>query len=745
MNAPRMKLMLAVAGILAAATSSLFAAGYSRAEITRLFNDVKVLKENVAPKAATVGQQIDPVTSVATGVGSRAELRFPDKSLTRLGANSRFTLRGDSRTLDLEQGVILLQVPEQIRGAKVRTAAVTAAVTGGTALIEYLPGGYIKLIVIEGFVDIFMNNDPSKFKTFNAGQMLIMKADGTSIPDAVDVDLKALLKTSKLLGNNDEGSINQQLVQSAVQQQQQQIQNGELQPTNLMIPGSGTQVLIDTSQRTNLFTNFGIRDAAPPPGTQPGQDNPLNIDVKKLQQAQAAFQGFAPLIKGKTVLNNNSTIQTNPHVNAFNVRDNDFVMSEGVIYNGNEHGLLQYHVFGNASVIKPELQEKLNLSGDWALFRFEDLFINGTPVWDFDPFEGGITTFGVGEGEGEGEFCPPKNIILASDNGIRIGALSQFRSDLPGPDDDIPGEAGGYDASPGEGGTVLNLGNIHDYYSDRPEKLILISNKGSIDVRSATSTFAISGYNQDVSIIAAGIGSDVNIEGGIALAEGSEGGHSSLEVIAGRDVNVTNQQAVVASDVAFASGRNINVSNSVVRANRGALKMRSGGNIAISNSSQLKALIDSPDALIKLEAQGNVNLDLTDLEAPQGTIDLVSNQGSITLNQVTSSSDVFKATTLSPSGWITIGNSTINATKLIDLYAAGAHGGVRFVDNATLNSLRVDIRGNTIDILNGKEVQIPQGVLNTTTANRLFNRSDRPLTEPAIPNKGTFIIGSPHP
>jgi hypothetical protein len=34
-------------------------------------------------------------------------------------------------------------VPEQIRGAKVRTAAVTAAVTGGTALMEYLPGGYI--------------------------------------------------------------------------------------------------------------------------------------------------------------------------------------------------------------------------------------------------------------------------------------------------------------------------------------------------------------------------------------------------------------------------------------------------------------------------------------------------------------------------------------------------------------------------------------------------------------------------
>jgi hypothetical protein len=91
MKTPRTILTLATASMMAAAATPLAAAGYSKAEITRLHNDVKLLKENVAPKTAAVGQEVNPVTSVATGADSRAELRFPDKSLTRLGSNSRFT------------------------------------------------------------------------------------------------------------------------------------------------------------------------------------------------------------------------------------------------------------------------------------------------------------------------------------------------------------------------------------------------------------------------------------------------------------------------------------------------------------------------------------------------------------------------------------------------------------------------------------------------------------------------------
>ena len=169
--------ILLTATLMAAMHVTASAAGYTEAEFTRLHKEVTILKDSSAPKEAAVGQKISAVTSVATGADSRAEMRFPDKSLTRLGANSRFTLRGEARTLDLEKGVLLLQVPEKILGAKVRTAAVTAAVTGGTVMFEYLPGGFVKLIVIEGYVDLFYNNNPSNYRTYGPGEMIIGKFD----------------------------------------------------------------------------------------------------------------------------------------------------------------------------------------------------------------------------------------------------------------------------------------------------------------------------------------------------------------------------------------------------------------------------------------------------------------------------------------------------------------------------------------------------------------------------------------
>jgi hypothetical protein len=80
----------------------LLAGSFSEARVTRLEKDVKILKPDAAPRPAAVGDDIDAVSTVATGSASRAELQFPDKSLTRLGANSRLTITGSGRTLDLD-------------------------------------------------------------------------------------------------------------------------------------------------------------------------------------------------------------------------------------------------------------------------------------------------------------------------------------------------------------------------------------------------------------------------------------------------------------------------------------------------------------------------------------------------------------------------------------------------------------------------------------------------------------------
>src|SRR5690606_17724550 len=132
-------------------------------------------------------------------------------------------------------------------GAKVRTAAVTAAVTGTTVLFEYLPNGYIKLIVIEGEVDLFLNDKPSQFRTIKAGDMIIMPSNGNHIPEPVQVDLKRLLDSSKLISGNEDWLPNHREVQDAVRGQQRELKKGELVGTNLFLPGRGTTVSIQSN------------------------------------------------------------------------------------------------------------------------------------------------------------------------------------------------------------------------------------------------------------------------------------------------------------------------------------------------------------------------------------------------------------------------------------------------------------------------------------------------------------------
>jgi ferric-dicitrate binding protein FerR (iron transport regulator) len=245
--------LLTTACLLTTLPASTFAAEFLQAEITRVSNDVKVLKANAAPKAAAVGLKLDPVSSIATGPDARAELRFPDKTLTRLGANSRFTLKGQSRTLDLNEGTMMLQVPKNQGGAKVRTAGVTAAVTGTTVLIEYHPGGVIKFIVIEGESALFLNKKTGISQIVKAGQMISMKDGDSSIPPPQDVDLAKLLKSSKLISLNDPSQPNQRQISDAVGVQERLIKDGDLVNGDFDIPEIGLSIGLSNNTRTNII------------------------------------------------------------------------------------------------------------------------------------------------------------------------------------------------------------------------------------------------------------------------------------------------------------------------------------------------------------------------------------------------------------------------------------------------------------------------------------------------------------
>jgi hypothetical protein len=111
----------------------------TEARVTRIIREVQLLPEQSAPRPAALQDTVRGGTAIRTGVESRTELTFPDQTLARLGANTFFSFTRGTRALDLGDGAMLLYVPKGAGGAKILTAAVTAAITGTTVLIEYHP------------------------------------------------------------------------------------------------------------------------------------------------------------------------------------------------------------------------------------------------------------------------------------------------------------------------------------------------------------------------------------------------------------------------------------------------------------------------------------------------------------------------------------------------------------------------------------------------------------------------------
>lgn len=169
------------------------------ARITHIINDVKTVIPEKPSRPATLNEQVEPGAAVRTGIDSRTELLFSDRTITRLGANSQFTVNEGTREISLSKGVILLQVPKGSGGAKIQTSAVTAAVTGTTILFEVV-GGFTRLTVLEGTCILVLRNDLLNRKTtVTSGQQVRFSNTATEIPTPRRIKLSAIFKSSVLL------------------------------------------------------------------------------------------------------------------------------------------------------------------------------------------------------------------------------------------------------------------------------------------------------------------------------------------------------------------------------------------------------------------------------------------------------------------------------------------------------------------------------------------------------------------
>ena len=227
-------------------------------KVTKIINRVSVIDPAKGGHPAIIRDVIKDDLGLQTGEKSRSELLFQDNTLTRIGAETFFSFKTGTRDMTLEKGSMLLQVPKGLGGAKIHTAAVTAAITGTTIMMEYIPNQYIKVLVLEGSLRLSRNGTFGDSVVLRPGKMVIMRPDAKKIPDPVDVDLAHIVKTSTLVNFPDSPPLpSTALIQAAINDQAQHLANGSLVPTNLVM-GRGTDVI----RTSNVSTTGGVVSAA---------------------------------------------------------------------------------------------------------------------------------------------------------------------------------------------------------------------------------------------------------------------------------------------------------------------------------------------------------------------------------------------------------------------------------------------------------------------------------------------------
>lgn len=248
----RLRLLLTCA-LLAAGSAPVFSAPLKDAKVSHALNDVRVVDHAAGTHPAAPQEIVRDGSAILTGPRSRAELTFPDRTLARLGAETSLRSQPGTRDLLLDRGTLLLQVPKLRGGARIHTGSLTSSVGSATILIEHLPGGSVKVVVLEGDLRISVDGFLGDSIVLTPGKMLITKPDVRRIPDPVDVDLRTLTKTSSLIEPaNFQGASevcvaplpSRPLIERTIERQAGLVKRQELFPTNLVILGSGTTVVI---------------------------------------------------------------------------------------------------------------------------------------------------------------------------------------------------------------------------------------------------------------------------------------------------------------------------------------------------------------------------------------------------------------------------------------------------------------------------------------------------------------------
>jgi FecR protein len=419
-------LALILAGIVASPAAQL-----KEARVTEVVKDVKLLPTGSAPRPAAVSDEVRNGTAVRTGVESRSELKFPDQTLARLGANTVFSFSEGTRSLNLQDGAMLLRVPKGAGGAKISSSAITAAITGTTVMVETHPltkkgkDSYYKFIVLEGTARLSLPGQLGESVLVKAGQMIIMPTGAKKIPEAADVDIQKIMQSSLLItGFGPLGS--EQLIALEQTRQFQQKTSGQLHETNLMIAGGGTNVILGDPNQVDVAVTAQKTEGSGPFSTPTPTPSPPPTPTPSATPSK--FGTPVPITSPDPyVITSGTTITTDPSITTNGVTDS------GKIYRGAEtDGPASAWAFGSTSTFDTSSGFDSEIIGSGAAFKFTALELAGNPTISTANGEinlGLIAVNGITSGSPGGvlTFAGIRGLLLATQNGsIALGPEISF-------------------------------------------------------------------------------------------------------------------------------------------------------------------------------------------------------------------------------------------------------------------------------------------------------------------------------
>jgi hypothetical protein len=222
------------------------AAQLTESTVTEIIKDVNLLPFGARTAApAKMNALVKAPDRIRTGAASRAELTAPDKTITRVGANTVFSFEGRDRSVNLESGSLLFQSPKGKGGGTIRSGGASAAVLGTTLIVSSVAGGGFKVVLLEGTGRATLPNGRSR--RLKAGQLVFVLPGGVDFSDVLDINLGKLVAGSQLVGGFSKELPSRPLINKAVQKQDKDLANGRATDTGVKaddyaagrMPGNG--------------------------------------------------------------------------------------------------------------------------------------------------------------------------------------------------------------------------------------------------------------------------------------------------------------------------------------------------------------------------------------------------------------------------------------------------------------------------------------------------------------------------